>query len=157
MEWLYSSLADVTVALHLAYVLFVIVGLAAIVVGIVLRWQWVRNFWFRSLHLLAITFVALESIIGMTCPLTDLEYYLRKAAGGNPQEADTFVGRLLQNILFYDVPEGHWGFTVAYVGFAVLVLATFVLAPPRWPRRKAKAPVLVPQNQPQAPVAGAPG
>ena len=35
------------VLLHAVYVAFVVLGMAAILAGIALRWQWVRNFWFR--------------------------------------------------------------------------------------------------------------
>ena len=34
--------------LHVVYVAFVVLGMAAILAGIALGWQWVRNFWFRS-------------------------------------------------------------------------------------------------------------
>ena len=47
-------LADVIVVLHAAYVSFVVFGLAAILLGIVFRWSWVRNVWFRAIHLIAI-------------------------------------------------------------------------------------------------------
>jgi hypothetical protein len=66
---LYRLLADTVVAVHLTYVAFVVVGMAAILVGIVLRWSWVRNFWFRTVHLLMIGIVAVESLCGVRCPL----------------------------------------------------------------------------------------
>ncbi len=47
-------LADAIVIIHALFVAFVVFGMAAIVVGLVLRWGWVRNFWFRVLHLAAI-------------------------------------------------------------------------------------------------------
>ena len=66
----YSFLADVVVGLHVAYVGFVVVGLLLILVGLLLRWSWVRNPSFRILHLLAIVTVGLEAICGIDCPLT---------------------------------------------------------------------------------------
>lgn len=126
---IYSFLADLVVAFHLGYVGFVIFGQLAILVGLACRWGWVRNFWFRLLHLAAIAVVALESIWDITCPLTDLEGYLREQAGEHV-EAGSFIGRLLDSLLFFSWPD--WVFTVVYIGFALLVLATFILAPPRW-------------------------
>ena len=41
-------LADLIVVLHAAYVSFVVFGLAAILLGVVFRWRWVRNVWFRG-------------------------------------------------------------------------------------------------------------
>jgi hypothetical protein len=133
---IYNFLADLLVALHLGYVAFVVVGQLLIVVGLICRWQWVRNPWFRALHLLAITIVAAETIIGLNCPLTDWEDQLRQLAN-RPIEQGTFIGRLMHNLFRFDnLPYDHWAFRASYIGFAVLVLATFFLAPPRLRRRQ---------------------
>ena len=57
----YRLLADFVVAIHFGYVLFVLVGMLLILVGIVLKWKWVRNFWFRMVHFLAIAIVVVVS------------------------------------------------------------------------------------------------
>jgi hypothetical protein len=129
----YGLLADVVVAIHLAYVSYVVVGQLAVFVGIVLRWQWIRNIWFRVTHLLAISIVAFEAIMDITCPLTRWEAQLRGLAGQQVQEND-FMGRLIHDLFFFSWPQ--WVFTALYIGFALLVLGTFVVAPPRW-RKKA--------------------
>jgi hypothetical protein len=50
----------------------------------------------------------------------------------------SFVGRLFHGLLYYgDTPE--WIFRVGHIVFGVLVLATLLLAPPRWPWRRLKA------------------
>src|SRR5262249_49927579 len=64
----YGFWADVIVAIHVAYVGYVVVGQLAILIGLALKWQWVRNPWFRVTHLIAISIVAAEAIIGMQCP-----------------------------------------------------------------------------------------
>lgn len=125
----YTIGADVIVAIHLAFVLFVVLGQLVIGVGVVARWRWVRNFWFRILHLTAILIVASEALLGIACPLTVWEDQLRKAAGQTVTDG-TFIGRLSHELLFYDFSEAF--FTYCYVGFAALVLLTFVIAPPRW-------------------------
>ena len=51
---MYGFLADLTVVVHVAYVAYVVVGQALIMVGWGVGWRWVRNFWFRTTHLLAI-------------------------------------------------------------------------------------------------------
>lgn len=132
----YGLLADVIVAIHVGYVSYVVIGQLAIFAGVVLRWQWIRNFWFRITHLVAISIVAFEAIMNITCPLTRWENQLR-AAAGQPISGETFVGRLLHYLIFYNWPP--WAFTALYIGFALLVLATFVFAPPRW-RRSPAAP-----------------
>ncbi len=147
----YGLLADVLVAVHLAYVSFVLFGFLAVVVGMCCRWQWVRNRWFRCIHVAMIGFVAFESIIDMECPLTTWENQLREAAG-QPITGETFIGRMLNDLLFCNWPG--WVFNVVYVSFALLVLSTFVFAPVRWRRPR---PVAVP-NEPaeKAPVTEAP-
>ena len=74
-------LADLIVVFHACYVSFVVFGLAAILAGIVFRWGWVRNFWFRAIHLVMIAIVVGESLAGVPCPLTVWEQQLRKRAG----------------------------------------------------------------------------
>lgn len=44
---------------------FVILGLAAVLLGKYRRWGWIRNFWFRLTHLAAIGFVIAESRLGL--------------------------------------------------------------------------------------------
>jgi hypothetical protein len=126
----YSILADVIVAAHLAYVSYVLVGQVLIVLGWILKWGWVRNLWFRVTHLAMILVVAIESIFQIECPMTTWEYDLRSLAQQEATEG-SFIGRLLGDILFYDAPADHPAFLAAYVGFALLVLATFVFVPPR--------------------------
>jgi Protein of Unknown function (DUF2784) len=124
----YRLAADLIVAVHVAYVAFVVVGLLLILVGIVRGWRWVRNWWFRVAHLAAILIVAGESLLNIACPLTEWEYRLR-TLGGQEVSGGTFIGDLLHNLIFYDAPP--WVFTTAYVAFAVVVVLMFVLAPPR--------------------------
>jgi hypothetical protein len=134
MNW-YSFLADIVVVLHLAYVLFVVVGLAAILLGAVLGWRWIRNFWFRALHFLMIAVVVAESLGGVLCPLTSWEDRLRELAG-EPNEPGSFIGRFAENILFLDIPP-H-GLMVGYCVFGVAVLLALFGVPPRWPWAKIK-------------------
>jgi hypothetical protein len=127
-------LADTVLLLHLAYVLFVVGGLIAIWLGSALYWYWVRNWWFRVLHLAAILIVALEALAGLLCPLTWLEDALRP--GGGPDLG--FIQRWVHAILFWDLPP--WVFTLAYVAFAIVVAVTFVLLPPRPREQRLRLP-----------------
>jgi hypothetical protein len=129
---IYCCLADAIAVLHLAYVAFVVFGMAAILTGIVFRWTWVRNFWFRSVHLAMIAVVVAESLLGILCPLTDWEDRLR-AAGGMPIKSESFIGRWVNDLLFVHLP--HSVVLACYLAFGVAVLAVFILAPPRWPWR----------------------
>ena len=50
----YALAADALLVIHILVVIFIVFGLLLIFAGKLLRWQWVRNRWFRLLHLLAI-------------------------------------------------------------------------------------------------------
>lgn len=126
----YKILADAVVIVHAAYVGFVVFGFAAILIGVIRHWRWVRNFWFRAAHLASIGVVALMTLADIACPLTTLENYLRQKAGEARYPAD-FIGYWAHQLIFFQGPP--WVFTVCYVGFALLVIAVFVLAPPRRP------------------------
>jgi hypothetical protein len=121
-------LADLIVVIHAAYVSFVVFGLLAILVGALLGWSWVRNFWFRVIHLTAIGIVVAETLAGIPCPLTVWEQQLRTSAGQVGYRGE-FIGYWAHQLIFYRAEP--WVFTVLYITFGLAVLAAFVLAPPR--------------------------
>jgi hypothetical protein len=129
----YRLLADLVVIFHAAYVAFVGIGFVAIVGGIVMRARWVRNFAFRAAHLGAIALVCVEAATGTMCPLTTLEDYLRMRAGDAGYRGD-FIGYWAHDLIFYNAPPRI--FTIFYVIFGAMVALTFVVAPPRFPRRR---------------------
>ncbi len=77
-------LADTLVAVHFAFVLFVVFG------GF-LTWRWRRAAW---IHLPAAAWGALIQFMGWICPLTPLENMLRRQAG----EAG-YTGGFIENYL----------------------------------------------------------
>jgi hypothetical protein len=127
---MYAALADGVVVFHVAYVGFIVIGQLLILLGVPFRWQWVRNFWFRLSHLVAIAIVAVEAAIDYTCPLTTLERTLREWAG-QESSTESFIARLMHSFIVHDWPQ--WVFNVVHISFAFLVLLTFVAARPRWP------------------------
>lgn len=116
-------IADAILVVHFGIVLFIVGGLLAVWIGAGLGWRWIRNPWFRYLHVGAIAFVAAEALLGMACPLTVWEDLAR---GG--VRAESFVGRWVRRVMFYEAPE--WVFTVAYVAWTLATLATLRLVPP---------------------------
>ena len=124
----YHVEADLVAAVHAAYIAFVVFGFIAIILGVAMGWQWVRNVYFRAAHLAAILLVCVEAMIGVSCPLTILEDRLRVLGADTPYPR-SFVGYVLDRLIFYDFPQ--WLFTSVYLSFGALVLLTFLLAPPR--------------------------
>lgn len=127
-----TALADAVVVLHLAYAAFVVGGFAAILAGWALGWGWVRNLPLRIVHFAAIALVGAEALLGWVCPLTELEYRLRLAAGAHAAPG-AFIARLAARLLYYDFPA--WVFTTAYAALTLLALVLLVACPPRRRRR----------------------
>jgi len=132
----HAYLADMIVAIHVAIASFVVFGQVLVLIGLGLKWRWIRNLWFRLAHLATIVMVVLIDISGLRCPLTIWEDELRRRAGQSIEEG-TFVGRCLHNLLAYDFDL--WVFTVFYTSFALLVLATFIFAPPCWRKQEVRS------------------
>lgn len=117
-------LADALLVLHFLIVVFIVGGLILVWIGALAGWSWIRNRWFRYLHLAAIVFVATEALLGYVCPLTVWEDMLR--GGVRPE---SFIGRWVRKLLFYQAPE--WVFTTIYALWAGLTLLTLRFVPPR--------------------------
>lgn len=126
-DLLYQILADVTLALHVAVVVFVVWGLVLVFVGNLCHWQWVNIFWFRLVHLGSIAVVVAEALLGATCPLTTLEMWLRTKVYATTYSG-SFIEYWFQRALYYEAPS--WIFTLGYSLFGLLVLATWWYLPP---------------------------
>lgn len=119
-------LADLVLALHLAVVVFVIAGLALVVAGNLRGWHWVNDLWFRLAHLLAIATVVAQAWLGLVCPLTTLEMWLR-AEAGEPGYSGGFIAHWMQRLLYYQAPE--WVFVLVYSLFGLAVAASWWFFP----------------------------
>jgi len=120
--------ADALLFLHVAFVGFIVFGLLLIAAGGVMKWAWVRNPWFRILHLAGIGIVVLQSWLGMICPLTSWEMALR-ARAGDTVYAGTFISHWMQSLLYYHAPP--WVFAACYTIFGALVVLSWIRVPPR--------------------------
>ena len=117
-------LADAILVVHFGIAAFIVFGLLSVWAGAALGWRWIRNRWFRYLHLAAIAFVALEALLGVACPLTVWEDMLRGGAG-----PESFVARWVNRLLFYQAPQ--WVFSAAYVAWTAATIVTLYFVPPR--------------------------
>jgi hypothetical protein len=117
-------LADLLLAVHFSVAGFIVLGLMLVWIGALARWPWIRNPWFRYLHLAAIVFVAAEALLGYACPLTLWEDLQR---GGIRPES--FIGRWVYRLLYYSAPE--WVFKLLYALWAAATAVTLRTVPPR--------------------------
>jgi hypothetical protein len=122
-----TTLADLIVVLHLAFVLFVILTELAILVGAWRDWGWIRHRGLRVVHLVCAWIPGVEILAGVECPLTEWEARLRERAGEERDELG-FLARMVSELLFHEAPD--WVFGASYVAFALLVSATFWLVRP---------------------------
>lgn len=105
---IYRALADVVLVLHLAFVLFVVLG------GLlVLRWRWVA-----FLHVPAAIWGILIEYAGWICPLTPLENSLRRL-GGEAGYSGGFIQHYIQPVLY---PSGLTRGTQIALGTLALVV-----------------------------------
>lgn len=126
----YGIFADVIIGFHVCYISYVIGGQLLIIVAAPMKWEWARNPWFRFTHLGAIGIVAYEALCHLRCPLTVWEEQLRELAGQTFHGSETFMGRILHNVLFINnMPEVF--FTTIYVAAFILVIQGLVMYPPR--------------------------
>ena len=134
-ELLYPLLADAVLTLHVAVVAFVVGGLVLVLAGNLRGWRWVNTLWFRLVHLAAIGVVVAETWLGLLCPLTTLEMWLREQAGVAGYGGG-FVEHWLQRVLYYEAP--WWVFAVGYSLFGLLVVAAWIRFPPESHRHKRR-------------------
>lgn len=123
----YQLLTDVALTLHFSVVAFVVGGLVLVIIGNLRNWRWVNALWFRLAHLGAIAVVVAESWLGVTCPLTNLEMWLRAKARATTYSG-SFIEHWIQRILYYEAPS--WAFALGYSIFGLLVVATWLCFPP---------------------------
>lgn len=120
---LFRLLADVIVVVHLAFVVFVVLG------GLlVLRWPGVA--W---LHLPAATWGALIEFRGWVCPLTPLEVALRRR-GGEEGYAGGFVEHYILPILY---PQDLTRELQVVLGTLVVLLNLGIYGWILWRRRRS--------------------
>ena len=117
--------ADLLAFAHITYVGFVVLGQILIVGGGIAGWLWIRNPWFRWLHLGAIGVVVAEVVLGVYCPLTLLEARWRGAAVDDAGFVADWVGWLL----YYDI--ALWQAHAADLAFALITVGSFLRWPPR--------------------------
>jgi hypothetical protein len=119
-------LADLVLLLHLAFVLFVVLG------GLpVLRWP--RLAW---LHIPIALYGATIEFLGFTCPLTPLENRYRRLGGESGYEGG-FVEHYVTSLIY---PDGLTRGIQVALGIAVLVLNAVVYAVVLRRRSRAKHP-----------------
>jgi hypothetical protein len=119
-----AALADAILVVHAAFVLFVVGGTGRDLDRPRAGASPSRATLVPRLHLAAIGFVVVETLLGYMCPLTIWEDALR---GGASEKG--FIQRWIHAWLYWNWPA--WLFNAIYVAFGGLVAWTWVRFPPR--------------------------
>ena len=70
-------IADIILVFHFCVVIFTTSGFFLIPIGYKYGWSWVANWRLRTLHCGIMVLITLETLLGITCPLTSIENSLR--------------------------------------------------------------------------------
>jgi len=127
MERSYQLAADAVLLIHAGIVLFILFGLVLVCVGGIRGRAWIGNRWFRLAHLAGIIIVVFQAWLGIYCPLTILEMWLRQQAQSASYQ-ESFIQFWVQRLLYHDVPL--WVFAIAYTIFGALVMIAWFRFPP---------------------------
>ena len=119
-----SLIADAILVIHFSVVIFISGGLLLVPLGYWLGWGWLANKRLRIIHAGAMALVTLETILGLTCPLTLIENYL---SGMNTSES--FIGFWVKRIFYYDLPMEY--FAISYFLCLAWTFSMWKLFPPR--------------------------
>jgi len=126
---LYGMMAETILVTHFAFIAFVVFGFILTVCGGFRDWPWVRNPWFRMIHLTVIWVIVAQVWLGVVCPFTTLEMSLRALAGQATYDG-TFIAHWLRKLVyFHQLP--HAFFIASYTALGLVAVTCWVAIRPR--------------------------
>ena len=117
-------IADIVLIFHFCVVIFITFGFFLIPIGYKFGWVWITNLKLRIFHCGMMMFVTLETLLGITCPLTSIENNLRGI-----YESTSFVSYWIKQIIYWDFPAQF--FIILYCMFLVWTFLMWKFFPPR--------------------------
>ena len=116
--------ADIILFFHFCVVVFVTSGFFLVPIGYTFHWDWIANRKLRIFHIGVMAFVSLETLLGITCPLTSIENSLRDV-----HQSNSFIGYWIQQIVYWDLPTKF--FIILYLCLLGWTFLMWKLFPPR--------------------------
>ena len=116
-------MADVVLIAHFFVAFFVTFGLVILPIGYISNWSCTRNRKMRLTHISLVGFVTFEAILGIACPLTQLESYLR-----NIDFSQSFISYWIGWLIYWDLPTSF--FTILYLSCSLWSILFWVIHPP---------------------------
>ncbi len=124
------DLAIVVLVIHLGIIAFNVVGLIMIPWGGIRGWSFIGNFWLRLIHLVSLSIVVLQALLGQACFLTlwQAQLSVHAAKVGAPAP---LIAHWIDGFVFWSIPL--WVFTLIYAAVWIYVVALWWIFPPRRP------------------------
>ncbi len=119
MDSIFSGMANAVFALHLAFVLGVVLSSAALVSGFYRTRQWLL-----VIHCTGIYAMAAGQAVLRACPLVPLEHGLREAGGGEPWYSGSFIVFVVNRVTGFELPVA----VVVAFSMGAIALTTAALA-----------------------------
>ena len=112
MAVVFTVIVAVTVAVHFAFIGYVVLGGFA-------AWRWPRTL---AVHVAAVLWGAAGLALDLPCPLTDVERWARARAGMAPLPPEGFIAHYLTGVLY----PASWA-TAVQVAVLVTVVTSWVV------------------------------
>ena len=119
-----SLIADIVLVFHFCISIFITAGFFLIPIGYNFGWGWIANIKLRIFHCAMMVFITLETLVGITCPLTSIENSLRGI-----HQSESFIGYWIKQIIYWDFPTQF--FIILYCIFLGWTFLMWKLFPPR--------------------------
>lgn len=129
---LFRIIADITVLIHFALILFILYGFVLTVAGFWIKGFWER-FWFRTIHLAGILVVAGLAATNRYCPITIFENMMRSRHDPDTVYPGSFIVHYVERLVYPDVHPMM--IVVPTIIIALYTLAMYVIIPPKCGKR----------------------
>ena len=103
-----SLFSEIVLLFHFCIFLFMILSFFLIPIGYYQKWKWVKNKYYRLIHLILMGIIFIETTLGFMCPLTTLENFLR-----NDTEINNKITQIIHQIMYWDLPT--YQFIILYL------------------------------------------
>ena len=123
----YKIFADIIVATHFIWILFMLVGFILTLYGFF--WKGFFDCWlFRTLHLFGIVYVGLLATLRHYCPLTILENILRSKYNPNLIYPGSFIAHYMEKLVYPEVNPLIILIPTVIIGIFTIIV--FIIKPP---------------------------
>jgi uncharacterized protein DUF2784 len=123
-------LAEIILSVHIAIILFNVLGLIAVPIGAACGWHFVHVAWWRLLHVVLLGGVAAQALAGRACILT----LWQSGLAGSGATPAPLIMSWVDRLIYWNLPI--WAFALLYAVVFGYALALLRLVPVYWARQR---------------------